>query len=337
MNTLRNGLLFAAGLLTSMVSMTAHADDPQFAFPVDCTIGADCFIQLYVDHDPGPGVSDYTCGSLAYDGHDGTDIRSLTLADIYAGIAVLAAAPGVVKATRNHMPDIAVGHLGSEVIADKMAGNAVVIDHGNGWETQYSHLLMGSVVVSLGMRVESGDVIGAMGLSGSTSYPHIEFTIRHDGQPIDPFTGLSADSECGKIDEVLWDESTAATLAYIPGSLVASGFGGGEIYGAAMRFGAYDSFVLTDHTDALVFWADAFGVQEGDRLVVKLALPDGSDPVVNSVEIDRNRPLHFAYTGKKRPEDGWPSGSYSGDAQLIRSINGVEQIISTMSATFAYP
>src|SRR5690606_21465600 len=46
-----------------------------FAWPVNCDVGRDCFIQQYVDHDAGDGYSDYRCGPLSYDTHKGTDIR----------------------------------------------------------------------------------------------------------------------------------------------------------------------------------------------------------------------------------------------------------------------
>ena len=45
----------------------------ELGFPVDCVLGESCFIQNYFDHDTGPGLQDFTCGPLTYDGHDGTD------------------------------------------------------------------------------------------------------------------------------------------------------------------------------------------------------------------------------------------------------------------------
>jgi murein DD-endopeptidase MepM/ murein hydrolase activator NlpD len=100
------------------------------AFPADCTLGAGCYIQQYHDHDPGPEATDYTCGPLSYDGHDGTDIALPTRAAMATGVAVLAAAPGVVKGLRDGVADAAPFPTGQD------CGNGVVIDHGNGWETQ---------------------------------------------------------------------------------------------------------------------------------------------------------------------------------------------------------
>jgi hypothetical protein len=40
-----------------------------------CELGKICFVQNYVDVDPGPAALDFTCGSATYDGHKGIDIR----------------------------------------------------------------------------------------------------------------------------------------------------------------------------------------------------------------------------------------------------------------------
>ena len=45
------------------------------SLPIACKIGETCFVQNYVDVDPGPGVRDYMCGSATYQAHAGTDFR----------------------------------------------------------------------------------------------------------------------------------------------------------------------------------------------------------------------------------------------------------------------
>lgn len=47
------------------------------SLPLDCKFGETCFIQQYFDHDPTQGAKDYRCGPMAYDGHDGVDLREL--------------------------------------------------------------------------------------------------------------------------------------------------------------------------------------------------------------------------------------------------------------------
>ena len=81
---------------------------PPFRMPLNCEYGKTCFIQNYVDHDPGPGRADFRCGRLSYDGHHGTDFRLRDEVDMERGVYVAAAAPGVVKAIRDGMADISV-------------------------------------------------------------------------------------------------------------------------------------------------------------------------------------------------------------------------------------
>ena len=52
---------------TALVATPALAGPLQLALPLDCTLGETCFIQNYVDNDPGAGAADFTCGTLTYD------------------------------------------------------------------------------------------------------------------------------------------------------------------------------------------------------------------------------------------------------------------------------
>ena len=61
--------VYTAFTLTLAAGMPA-AGDPVLTSPIDCDLGRDCFIQQYVDHDPGPGASDYLCAPLSYERAD---------------------------------------------------------------------------------------------------------------------------------------------------------------------------------------------------------------------------------------------------------------------------
>jgi len=67
-------------------------------------------------------------------------------------------------------------------------GRLIVVTHGNGLETSYSHL--SSMLVALGQRVVRGDVLGHMGNSGWSTGPHLLFEVRRDGVPLDPMPFL---------------------------------------------------------------------------------------------------------------------------------------------------
>ena len=76
---------------------------------------------------------------------------------------------------------------GQVAFAGRTADGAVVVRivHGDGNETRYGHLGAG-LDVQAGDWVEAGDRIGAVGLTGNTTGPHLHFELWRDGHPVDP-------------------------------------------------------------------------------------------------------------------------------------------------------
>ncbi len=64
------------------------------------------------------------------------------------------------------------------------AGRYIIIDHGNGYETQYSHL--SRIDVKKGNKVKRGDIIGQTGNSGLSLSPHLHYEVRFNGMRVDP-------------------------------------------------------------------------------------------------------------------------------------------------------
>jgi murein DD-endopeptidase MepM/ murein hydrolase activator NlpD len=67
-------------------------------------------------------------------------------------------------------------------------GNLIVIDHGNGWQSAYAHLL--SVGVSCGMSVYQGGTIGGLGNTGNSSGAHLHFELIYGGVKVNPLDYL---------------------------------------------------------------------------------------------------------------------------------------------------
>lgn len=63
-------------------------------------------------------------------------------------------------------------------------GNILILDHGNGLSTTYSHL--SSFDVGVGERVLRGQIIARIGSTGWSTGPHLFFEVRENGRPIDP-------------------------------------------------------------------------------------------------------------------------------------------------------
>ena len=112
----------------------------KLAFPFDCVPGQTCYIEDYVDLDPGPGHTDYRCGIKSRNGHKVTDIGLISEPQMTRGVNATAAAAGNVRAIRNGMPDQPISAQNRASIAGKECGNAVAVQHRGGWETRYCHL-----------------------------------------------------------------------------------------------------------------------------------------------------------------------------------------------------
>ena len=124
--------------------------------------------------------------------------------DYYAyGSPVLAAADGTVAMTVNDQPeDVAtlrrpgetaeaygqrVQALQGALMARgvrAIAGNLVMLDHGNGEYSLYAHLVPGSVTVRVGDKVSAGAPLGKLGSSGNSTEPHLHFQVCDAPDPL---------------------------------------------------------------------------------------------------------------------------------------------------------
>ena len=98
--------------------------------------------------------------------HDAIDIGASV------GTPVYAAADGTVITARD-------GYNGGR-------GIYIMVDHGNGLVTRYQHL--SAMYVSVGQKVSKGQNIAAVGNTGASSGPHLDFAIYVNGATVDPLT-----------------------------------------------------------------------------------------------------------------------------------------------------
>ncbi len=292
------------------VATSARAEGFKLAFPVDCILGQDCIIQNYVDLDPGEGWRDYQCGFLTYDGHKGTDIRIRDYQAMEKGVMVRAAAAGTVLGARNNMDDRRPDEDYQTYISTtsgKECGNGVVIAHGDGFQTQYCHLKKGSVAVKKGQTVKEGDLLGKIGMSGKTQFPHLHLSVRQGEKVIGPFTGSCSDSE-----NDLWNKP----IAYTGTHLLKSGFSDKEETLDSIELGTAPD--LATGSAALLFWANVVGIQAGDLQQVTITRPDGATLSEHTQTVEKSKVNWLSYIGRKRPESGWPAGRYTARYRLTR-------------------
>ena len=175
----------------------------------------------------------------------------------------------MVKGVRDGMDD---GAPLSQV-QGRECGNGVVIDNGSGWETQYCHLKRGSLRVTDGLQIAQGDVIGQVGQSGRAAFPHLHLSLRHNGQPVDPFDAGGADgTDCAAEPSVtLWQD----TPPYRTGGLISVGFADHVPTYAAVKAADAGRETLPTDAAALVIYGYSYGTQKDDGLRLRLSGPKG--------------------------------------------------------------
>lgn len=299
------------------------AGAPELGPPVDCSRPGLCSVQNYVDFAAGPQARDHTCGPLTYNGHKGIDIRLRSIADMDRGVAVLAAADGRVIATRNDVPDRLLNQAEAR---QALAGlikpsNSVSLYHGKGWATHYGHLRRGSVTVRTGQHVKRGQVIGMIGASGSTNFPHLHFTFTLRDQEIDPYSGRKPGSGCGQgVYHSFWNKEAASLLAYRSSGLLNAGFAEVTPAISSLMLDAPPSRPLSVTTEQLVFWTRIWGLRRNDRVSMRLFAANGVLLAESVQQAKNNNPVSIRSLIMRRRTDAWPKGVYKGEYLLERPM-----------------
>jgi len=319
--------VLAPGLTTASTTMAAMPEN--LWLPIDCKPGQNCWVVRYVDHEPGPGVKDYSCGNMTGDGHKGTDFAIRDLASMSAGVAVRAAAAGRVAAVRDGMEDRLIDTKGAESVGGRECGNGVRIDHGDGWMSLYCHMRRGSPLVMEGDEVVAGQPLGLVGVSGQTSFPHLHFDLRHHDQVVDPFVGKKRTSECGPDKASLWSEEARQAIDYRPPLLTNSGITAATPDRDDTRKGWHRARRLPAQSPALALWIDGYWFQQGDQVQFLLTGPDQQTVVDRQFDVGQNRERWFSFASAPRPLGGWPQGTYQGEVRVQRAGSTIRETITS--------
>jgi murein DD-endopeptidase MepM/ murein hydrolase activator NlpD len=303
----------------------AAAESVQLKLPVACEVGRTCFIQNYVDVDASSSATDYRCGTLSYDGHNGTDFRLPSMRVQRAGVGVLAAAAGRVVRVRDGVADVSIRGADREGVRGSECGNGAVIAHSDDWETQYCHLARGSLRVKPGQTVEAGQPLGLIGLSGLTEYPHLHFTVRHQGKIADPFANGAPAGACAG-GEVLWESAAREHLAYQGRAVLNTGFAAGAVTMEAIEQEETKAISSANDTSPIVAFVRAIGLKTGDKQSLELRAPSGKVIARNQADpLDRSKAQVMLFAGSKRPPNGWDRGTYKATYLVERADQVVLQ------------
>jgi murein DD-endopeptidase MepM/ murein hydrolase activator NlpD len=94
--------------------------------------------------------------------HEGIDISNRV------GTVVAAPADGII----------------SDMGSDSAHGRILVISHGFGTTSRFSHL--NKVFVKVGQKVKRGDKVAEVGMTGKSTGPHLHYEVRLNGIPANP-------------------------------------------------------------------------------------------------------------------------------------------------------
>lgn len=318
-------LVFAGLALGLAIPATTQDGPPKLNFPVDCTIGENCWIARYMDRAPGRAKADYTCNSQTEDKHKGTDIALADTGAMAKGVAVKAAADGRVIALRGGMPDIRVTKQRAKTIQKQGCGNILVVGHGNGWQTSYCHLKNDSLLVKEGDRVTAGQAIAQVGLSGLTEFPHLHFMVSRTkkGRPIqnyDPFDGGLLEGGCKATEKSnahkkqtsFWSEPISYASATLMPPLVS------DVAITRQTLWQVQAEKISRNAPVLFVQARGFHAVEGDIWRFSLFEPSGRKRFTHDVKQTRNRQLVEANANFKMPDGGFLHGRWRATVELLR-------------------
>lgn len=305
---MRFALTFAAAL---GAAASVSAQEPFLSQPLDCTLGSDCYIEDYVDRDASSGFQDFACGWKTRDGHNGTDFALTSRAAFDRGVAVLSAAPGVVEAVRDGMPDLPYTAETASSVDGRECGNAVRLRHENGLQTLYCHLRSGSVAVAPGDSVERGAVLGLVGMSGQSNYPHVHFSVLGPSGNMDPFR-LEAGASCTTDAATLW----LSPPQYTQTGMFTAGFSDRIPKFEDVRSGAARKPQGLSAAP-LVLYTHFYHAQPGDVIDFLATGPDG-EVFAKQQPLEAPKKNQFLAYGRKAPKGGWTPGEYLGRATLLR-------------------
>ena len=173
-----------------------------------------------------------------------------------------------------------------------------------------------------GEIVRAGQVIGLVGMSGKTEFPHVHFMVVKGRMIVDPFRGVGGHPKCGLGAAPLWSAKVLEKFAYEPAALYNAGFYGGLIGPKAVRIGLKSPNEISRYVPTLSLWVDMMGARAGDALNFKIRSPGGKTILDHTVDLEKTQARIFRRITLTNKKTAWPDGVYLGVIELTRKGPG---------------
>ena len=298
----------------------------ELIFPLKCSLGENCHIQYYYNHASGSDLQDYSCGSMTIPKVKGTSIRLSDTNELVKGYEIIAAAKGKITSVTSNIPDKILTEEIKKQLQNQTCGNNVIIDHGEGWKTQYCHMMKDSIIVAPGDSVKGGAPLGLMGLSGLTSYPHLEFILTKNKKFIDPYDYSGNEGKCSEKPNSLWKNNSL--LSYPDSTIISSSFTNTLPNLQEVVLAGHHPIVLHHTIKKLTFWLQIIGAKKGDIHSIFIFNHKGdiiakspNNVLTNDQQVGITSLVHEVGTGSFTP------GLYKGFFVVERVIDGQKKII----------
>ena len=169
---------------------------------------------------------------------------------------------------------------------------------------------LGSLTVKTGQRVETGHILGQVGRSGAATLPHLHFSLRQNGEEVDPFAPDTIG--CGNGNDPLWDTPVTASAA----GFLKAGFAKEPPSYDEVKEG-FDGTIELSPTSPVVAWVSGYGSRPGDVLTTTISTPSGLFNQQIDV-MERRQEAWFRFSGRRYTDTPWPAGDYTATITLTR-------------------
>ncbi len=291
-------------ILILVASVTVlNAQTLRFSLPIDGVVNENVIIVNHVDHDSSQGIKDFRCGVYTYDGHDGTDFVLKSFKQMDDGVAVLAAADGVVLEVVDSLFD-----RNKSSVKERGFGNYITIRHIDGYVSYYAHIRRASASIRVGERVERGQPIALVGSSGNSSDPHLHFEV---WRRIDPFGGNCADAASH------WVDPPPVFEAY---KLHDHGVTTWPPRLDTLRERPPSVRIIDTTATSITYWSLQSGVRSTDVLGIVWKMPDGTSWFQYSSAAGITTNYYYWWSYIDYTKSSMPAGTW----QVVAYVNGSE-------------